>query len=49
MYLEAINLSKKYGNFYALRNLNLRVEGENVEYLDHIQMVERKKEVIKNE
>ena len=45
MYLEAINLSKKYGNFYALRNL--RVEGENVEYLDHIQMVERKKEVIK--
>lgn len=27
MYLEAINLSKKYGNFYALRNLNLRVEG----------------------
>ncbi len=27
MYLEAINLSKKYGNFYALKNLNLRVEG----------------------
>jgi len=27
MYLEAINLSKKYGNFYALRNLNLKVEG----------------------
>ncbi len=27
MYLEAINLSKKYGEFYALRNLNLRVEG----------------------
>ncbi len=27
MYLEAINLTKKYGNFYALKNLNLRVEG----------------------
>jgi len=27
MYIEAINLSKKYGNFYALRNLNIRVEG----------------------
>jgi len=27
MYIEAINLSKKYGNFYALRGLNLRVEG----------------------
>ncbi len=27
MYLEAINLSKKYGNFYALKNLNIRVEG----------------------
>jgi len=27
MYIEAVNLTKKYGNFYALRNLNLRVEG----------------------
>ncbi len=27
MYLEAINLTKKYGNFYALKNLNLKVEG----------------------
>ena len=27
MYIEAINLSKKYGELYALRNLNLRVEG----------------------
>ena len=27
MYLEAVNLSKKYGNFYALKNLNLKIEG----------------------
>ena len=27
MYVEAVNLTKKYANFYALRNLNLRVEG----------------------
>ena len=28
MYLEAVNLSKKFGNFYALKNLNLRIEGK---------------------
>jgi ABC-2 type transport system ATP-binding protein len=27
MYIETINLSKRYGNFYALKNLNLKVEG----------------------
>ncbi len=27
IYLEAINLTKKYGELYALKNLNLRVEG----------------------
>ncbi len=27
MYVEAVDLTKKYGNFYGLRNLNLRVEG----------------------
>ena len=27
MYIEAINLSKKYGNFYAIKNLNLKAEG----------------------
>ncbi len=27
VYLEAVNLTKKYGDFYALRNLNLRIEG----------------------
>lgn len=28
MYMEAINLTKKYGNFYALRGLNLKIEGK---------------------
>ena len=28
MYMEAINLSKKYGSFYALKNLNLKIEGK---------------------
>ena len=27
MYIESVNLSKKYGDFYALRNLNLKIEG----------------------
>ena len=27
MYVEAVDLTKKYGNFYGLRNLNIRVEG----------------------
>ena len=28
MYMETINLTKKYGNFYALKDLNLKVEGK---------------------
>lgn len=28
MYLEAVNLTKKYGDFYALRNLNLQIKGK---------------------
>ncbi len=27
MYMEAVNLTKKYGNFYALRDLNVKFEG----------------------
>jgi len=28
VYLEAVNLTKKYGDFYALRNLNLQIKGK---------------------